>query len=263
MNSIIFLIFLFLLLVVRHRYYWMVPGHLRFTDSVPFLISHRGYKKKHPENTIEAYMDAEKENFNWIELDVISTKDGVVVCSHNFDLERETDGSGYISEIDHLDLNSINVGFNNQKLHHYRIPTLIDVFDNLRKSTKVNIEIKAPLAHDLSTARALGKLIKDLPTDRIIISSFNPFVILYFRLLYRRVVTGFLYQNVEYFWFTNWIHPSYLHPRADLVDDSLIEFAKKKNIGINVWTINNKGSYLWCNRKKLDGIITDRRPDSW
>ena len=72
MNSIIFLIFLFLLLVVRHRYYWMVPGHLRFTDSVPFLISHRGYKKKHPENTIEAYMDEEKENFNWIELDVIS-----------------------------------------------------------------------------------------------------------------------------------------------------------------------------------------------
>jgi len=263
MNSVFFLISLFILLVIRHRYYWRVPGHLRFTDSVPFLISHRGYKKEHPENTMEAYMDAENNNFNWIELDVVSTKDSIVVCSHNFDLERETDGSGYISETDYSALNPINAGVNTQNRQVYRIPTLIDVIDNLRDSTKVNLEIKAPLPHDLSTARALGKIIKRLPIDRIIISSFNPFVILYFRLLYRNVITGFLYQNIEYFWFTNWIHPSYLHPRADLIDDSLIAFAKTKNMGINVWTINNRGSYLWCNSKKLDGIITDRRPDSW
>ena len=263
MNSMILLISVFLFLIVRHRYYWRVSGHLRFTDSVPFLISHRGYTKNHPENTIEAFIDAENHNFNWIELDVVSTKDDKVVCSHNFDLERETDGSGYISEIEYLSLNPINAGFSMRKSKKYSIPTLIEVFDNLKKSTKVNIEIKAPVAHDLSTARALGKIINKLPTERIIISSFNPFVILYFRLLYRNVTTGFLYQNIEYLWLSNWIHPSYLHPRADLVDDSLISFAKSKNLGINVWTINNKGSYLWCNRKKLDGIITDRRLDSW
>ena len=93
--------FLFVLLV-NHRYYWRVPGHRRFKDNTPFFISHRGYKKRYPENSIEAFNHAEEIGFQWIELDVVSTKDGHVMCSHNFDLERETSGYGYISNINKL-----------------------------------------------------------------------------------------------------------------------------------------------------------------
>ena len=98
---------------------------------------------------------------------------------------------------------------------------------------------------------------KYIPKNRIIISSFNPLVILYFKLFHRNIITGFLYQNPEYFWFVNWIHPSYIHPRADLLNDELIEYAKNKNLGINVWTVNNIPALEWCRDKKVDGIITD------
>ena len=250
-------------MVVKHRYYWSVAGSRRFNDPTPFFISHRGYKKENPENTIGAFIDAEENEFNWIELDVVSTKDGKVVCSHNFDLERETDGRGYISDLPLFALNSINTGVNTLKTKTSHIPTLVDVFKNIRNNTKVNIEVKAPRVLDLSTARALGKIIGKLPIDRIIISSFNPFVILYFKLFYRNIITGFLYQNIEYFWIVNWVHPSYIHPRADLINDELISFAEQKNMGINVWTINNKTAFWWCKEKNIDGIITDRRPESW
>ena len=30
-----------------------------------------------------------------------------------------------------------------------------------------------------------------------------------------------------------------------------------KNLGINVWTVNNKHAIKWCRDKQVDGIITD------
>ena len=60
------------------------------------MISHRGVTTNAPENTIESYLDAVNKGFRWIELDVLTTKDRALVCSHNFDLECETDSHGYI-----------------------------------------------------------------------------------------------------------------------------------------------------------------------
>ena len=99
--------------------------------------------------------------------------------------------------------------------------------------------------------------IRDRPKTRIIVSSFNPFVIFYFKLFHPHIITGFLYQNLLYLSFVNWIHPSYIHPRADLLNDELIRYAKEKNLGVNVWTVNNKPAIDWCRDKKVDGIITD------
>ena len=131
------------------------------------------------------------------------------------------------------------------------------MFKNLDSHIKINVEVKSPFASDLRTARALSKVMKYIPKNKIIISSFNPFVILYFKLFHRDIITGFLYQNLRYLWFVNWIHPSYIHPRADLLNDELIEYAKNKNLGINVWTVNNIPALEWCRDKKVDGIITD------
>ena len=243
--------------LIRHRFFWKVPGRLRFKDQKPFFIAHRGFKNSFNENSMGAYLDAQAQGFQWIEIDVISTKDKEVICSHNFDLEMETVGRGYITELNYNALSPIiaehNINISGQDI----LPRLLDVFIKLNSSIKVNIEVKSPYAWDLRTARALSKILKKLPIKRIIISSFNPFVILYFKLFHRQIITGFLFQNIEYLWFVDWIHPSYIHPRADLLTDDLIRYAKAKNLGINVWTVNNKPAIRWCKNKQVDGIITD------
>jgi len=246
-----------LFIVLKHRYFWKVSGSLRFKDSTPFLIAHRGYKRDYSENSIGSFLDAQNHGFQWIELDVVTTKDHEIVCSHNFDLERETMGSGYITELNYDALYPIIVEHNYLVKDQNVLPNLIDVFKSLDSHIKINVEVKSPFASDLRTARALSKVIKHIPKNRIILSSFNPFVILYFKLFHRDIITGFLYQNIEYLWFVNWIHPSYIHPRADLLNDELIEYAKDKNLGINVWTVNNIPALEWCRDKKVDGIITD------
>ena len=244
-------------MIIKHRFFWKVPGRLRFTDPKPFLIAHRGFKKSFSENSMGSFLDAQNLGFQWIELDVISTKDKEVICSHNFDLERETIGRGYITELNYNALKPIitehNINFKGQDI----LPRLVDVFNKLDSNIKVNIEVKSPYAFDLRTARALSKILKFLPTKRIMVSSFNPFVILYFKLFHRQIITGFLYQNIAYLSFVNWIHPSYIHPRADLLNEELINYVKAKNLGINVWTVNNEDAIEWCRGMQVDGIITD------
>jgi len=242
---------------IKHRFFWKVPGRLRFKDIKPFFIAHRGYKNLFDENSMGSYLDAQAQGFQWIEIDVISTKDKEVICSHNFDLEMETVGRGYIPELDYIDLNPIITEHNIKIQGQDILPRLLDVFKMLNSDIKINIEVKSPHAWDLKTARALSTILKKLPKNRIIISSFNPFVILYFKLFHRHIVTGFLFQNIKYLEFVNWIHPSYIHPRADLLNDGLIKYAKTKNLGINVWTVNNKHAISWCRDKGVDGIITD------
>ena len=244
-------------MLIKHRFFWKVPGRLRFTNPKPFLIAHRGFKKSFSENSMGSFLDAQAHGFQWIEIDVIRTKDKEVICSHNFDLEKETMGNGYITDLDYNALKPIiaehNIYFNGQEI----LPKVLDVFKMLNSNIKVNIEVKSSYAWDFRTARALSKILKKLPTKRIIISSFNPFVILFFKLFHRQIVTGFLFQNIEYMWFINWIHPSYIHPRADLLNDDLIIYAKSKNLGINVWTVNNDQAIDWCKGMEVDGIITD------
>ena len=252
-----FIIAFTLFVIIKHRFFWKVPGRLRFTDPKPFLIAHRGFKKSFSENSMGSFLDAQNLGFQWIELDVISTKDKEVICSHNFDLERETIGRGYITELNYNALKPIitehNINFKGQDI----LPRLVDVFNKLDSNIKVNIEVKSPYAFDLRTARALSKILKFLPTKRIMVSSFNPFVILYFKLFHRHIITGFLYQNIAYLSFVNWIHPSYIHPRADLLNEELINYVKAKNLGINVWTVNNEDAIEWCRGMQVDGIITD------
>lgn len=50
--------------------------------KLPQSIAHRGYKAKHPENTMGAFKGAVDVGANAIETDVHLSKDGVVVLSH-------------------------------------------------------------------------------------------------------------------------------------------------------------------------------------
>ena len=51
-------------------------------EKLPQTIAHRGYKAKHPENTMGAFQGAVKAGAHAIETDIHLTKDGVVVLSH-------------------------------------------------------------------------------------------------------------------------------------------------------------------------------------
>ncbi|KAL8130380.1 hypothetical protein V2J09_019535 [Rumex salicifolius] len=59
----------------------------------PFNIAHRGSNGEIPEETAAAYMRAIEEGTDFIETDILSSKDGVLICFHDVTLDDTTDVS--------------------------------------------------------------------------------------------------------------------------------------------------------------------------
>lgn len=71
------------------------------------IVAHRGARVNSPENTLKAIEQAGRLGYEIVELDVIKTKDGVLVLMHDSTLDRTTNGTGRIdaftkTEIDKL-----------------------------------------------------------------------------------------------------------------------------------------------------------------
>ena len=70
-----------------------------FFSEKPTVFAHRGYIYNHPENTLSSFIEAVKKGAKALEIDVVKTKDNKIICSHNYNLETETDLSGKIFEL--------------------------------------------------------------------------------------------------------------------------------------------------------------------
>ncbi|MED6119850.1 Glycerophosphodiester phosphodiesterase domain-containing protein 5 [Stylosanthes scabra] len=61
----------------------------------PYNIAHRGSNGEIPEETRPAYLRAIEEGADFIETDILSSKDGVLICFHDFILDNITDVAKY------------------------------------------------------------------------------------------------------------------------------------------------------------------------
>ena len=57
----------------------------------PLIIAHRGASGYRPEHTLEAYTLAITQGADYVEPDLVSTKDGVLICRHECLLTETTD----------------------------------------------------------------------------------------------------------------------------------------------------------------------------
>ena len=249
--------YLVVFLAIHHIWFWTKNNG--FLSNIPgnLLISHRGYTNKCPENTIESFQKAVQEGFQWIELDIVGTKDGIAVCSHNFDLEKETNGIGYIDQTNYRMIRSCHCLLSNGLVTDSKIPSLEEVLDTLPNWVGLDVEVKTKSLFDLSSARATSRLISKLRLRPYLITSFNPIALLYFKLFYRVVPIGFLYQEKRMRWLANILHPDVILPRADLIDNSIIKFSKIKKLRLFTWTVNNISSIKYCFDNGVEGVITD------
>jgi len=61
------------------------------------IWAHRGASAYAPENTMEAFILAQKMGADGIELDIHLTRDGHIVVAHDETVDRCSNGRGYIS----------------------------------------------------------------------------------------------------------------------------------------------------------------------
>lgn len=116
----------------------------RASEGVVLANGHRGYSSKYPENTLLAFEGARLAGMSSIELDVHMTRDEKMVVTHDFRIDRVSDGSGYVANMTLDELSTYNFGVSMlPEGVNAAIPVLDDIFDwAIRHDTGLVVEIK-------------------------------------------------------------------------------------------------------------------------
>ncbi|MEE1064843.1 MAG: glycerophosphodiester phosphodiesterase family protein [Acutalibacteraceae bacterium] len=235
------------------------------------VISHRGANKVTPQNTIEAFKKAIQFRADGFETDVHLTSDGVPVICHNYTIDKTSDGKGAIASntLDYLK----RFDFGSYFHHSYKgveIPTLEEFLTLSKKANLkvLNIEIKSPRNKDyiivdkiLDAVKAHGLF------DKLLISSFDPDLLVYIKDKDENCKTGFLYspdKPITYkrvlgneIGFAKSIDADALHPHQMFVTQKLIDEAHENGIMVNPWTVNKEKDIIKLVKMGVDGVITD------
>ena len=178
----------------------------------PHIVAHRGASGYRPEHTLAAYTMGLKRNADFIEVDLISTKDGVLICRHDCELGSTTDVADkfpdrkrtitidgkrhfgffaqdfYWEEIKQLRIRERNPFRSNRFDGKFSIPTFEEVLQLVeqhnqfqKKRVGVCPELKHPAYHRRQALpleeRLLGLLNRygySSSQDRCVIQSFDP-----------------------------------------------------------------------------------------
>jgi len=165
-------------------------------DAFPAIVAHRGASSTRPENTLSSFEEALRLGARIVELDVRLSRDGVAMVMHDATVDRTTDGTGAVHELDEREIASLNAG---TVAAPERIPTLAEVLDLVSGRGAVALEIKnlpGEPGFESGRERAVEATHDELGRTAFegsaLVVSFNPASIAASRAIDPAVPTGFL-----------------------------------------------------------------------
>lgn len=248
----------------------------RDETSRPLVFAHRGGGGLYPENTLEAFKYSAAMGVDVLELDVHSTSDGVLVVMHDGDVARTTNGSGRVNQMTLAELKKLDAGYHftpdDGKTFPFRgkgvtVPTLQEIFDAL-PGKSYNVE---PKQAEPSVTRPLCEILRDRKmTEKVIVGSFRQQAIDEVRAACPEVATAATPAEVRDFLalYKVGLGESYSPPMQvlqipqnlgalEIVSKDFVETARKMNLKVHVWTINDENDMKRLIDMKVDGIMTD------
>ncbi|TKW64266.1 MAG: glycerophosphodiester phosphodiesterase [Gemella sp.] len=216
-------------------------------------IAHRGYVAKGVENSIEALEGAAEVGADYVEFDIILTKDNKFVVMHDYNLKRL---AGLNKRVQDMNFNEV-VGLTiKQGDFTSKIPSL-EEFVNKAKELNMNlvIELKPHGAEPSNYIDILIGEIKRLKLENYKFMSLNSKVMEELETKVPNLETGYViplqfgnfhHSNIDFFVIEDFSYR-----------DRLVEQARKENKQVFVWTINNPALITKYLQSPADGIITD------
>ena len=233
----------------------------------PLILAHRGASAYAPENTLAAFNLAFEMGAAGIELDARLTKDGVPVVIHDGSLERTTDGHGAIHALTLEEVKRLDAGiWFDSRFRGEKVLTLVQALTAIAGRGLVNVELKSVTLQTDGIEAAVVKAIEDTHTsDRVIVSSFNPFTLYRVSILNSRLPRGLLYSGdlpiyLRRAWLRPLARPTALHPKWPLIDERYVAWARGKGYQINAWTVDDPDEMRRLVALGVDGIMTNK-PD--
>jgi len=204
-------------------------------------IAHRGAKREFPENTLSSFRRAFELGADAVELDVHTTRDGVVVVHHDPIVGRHGPA---LRDLTWLEL---------EHRTDAAVPRLQDVLEAIPASATAYVEIKA-----LGIEQAVSETLASVPV-RCAVHSFDHATIVRMREVAPRVARGVLFDG-SLAALNDVLSRSAARdvwPHWKLIDQALVNRVHARGCRVIAWTVNTREEAGRLAALGVDGICSD------
>lgn len=234
--------------------------------KIPWIIGHRGFRARYPENTLIAFQAAIEAGVRMIELDVMLSRDRKVVVIHDATVDRTTDGKGPVDRKALEELKQLDAGgWFDAQFSNQRIPELSEVLDLVAGRVYVNIEIKSNAFEAHHPADAIEMQVVDLLKQKkllhtSLVSSFNIDIIKQIAALEKPPEIAFISEepaSTETVQMCTRLNLFSWHPNYRIVSRNQVKQMHAAGLKVFPYTVNSKEDYTRMRSMDVDGIVTD------
>jgi glycerophosphoryl diester phosphodiesterase len=221
----------------------------------PLVIAHRGASGELPENTLPAYELAVTQGSDMIEIDLHTTRDGVIVVTHDENLE-ELGGRGEVADATLEEIRRLDAGGGTA------VPTLDEVLDGFGARIPFNLELKRSSRGEYTgmEAAALREVARRGLLERTLFSSFFDPVLETLRgisaearlalLISPKFPQGAVARAKK-------LAAEALNPERTVVSRNLVEAAHGEGLAVYVFTVDEEDEMRHLLDLGVDGLFTN------
>ena len=217
-------------------------------------IAHRGYVEKGVENSIEALEAAAKAGVDYVEMDVLMTKDNKFIVMHDYDLKRLAGINKKVQDMTYNELVGLPIS---QSGHKSKIPSFEEYVKRAKElNIKLVVELKPHGGEPNNYVDIFIEKVKELDIENNYkYMSLDLKVMEELESKAPQLETGYIIpfqfgkfsnNNVDFFAIEDFSF-----------SNTLVEQAKSQNKSVYVWTINEPSLITKYLQSPANGIITD------
>ena len=207
-----------------------------------------------------AFRRAAELGARFIETDLQLSRDSRLVAIHDGTLDRTTNGHGPVHEFTLAELRELDAGsWFGPQFAGERIPTLEEILRFSREADVVfYLEVK-PVGLWGAEHALVGALRDAGEAARAVVLSFDPRMLAAVRRLEPALMTGFLLNqpSADAVERALQVGARQLAPCGDLVTPALVAEARRVDLQVVTWTINEPAHMRALMAAGVDGIMTD------
>ena len=233
------------------------------------VIAHRGGGLLAPEETMVAFQNAATLGVDVLELDVHATSDGVVVCMHDAEVDRMTDGKGKIKDMTFAELEKLDAGYKfttdrgvtfPHRGKGLKVPKLEEVLAAF-PAMAFSVELKQYSPSIVDATLAVVDATK--MATKIVFASFDDETIFAIRKKRPELTTSLAAGEMVAYGrvtpdTTDYVLPTkILQAPIGLATDEKMQIAWKYGARVHVWTINDRAEMESLLLLGVHGVMTD------
>ncbi len=226
--------------------------------KLPQVSAHRGDSASAPENSLPAFQKAIDDGADWIELNVHQTKDGVVVVTHDADLNRIAGVDKNVYDLTYDELEQYDVGsWFSADYKDLHVATLDEAVKLCKGKIKLNIELK-PTGHEENFEANVIKVLKDnnLQPNQCVLASLKLDALHALKKVDPRYKTLYI-MSVALGDLTQITDVDDYSLESSFITEDTVAQVHKAGGRLFAWTVNNEENVDEMVACRVDNIITD------